>query len=360
MSEWKILVVEDKEAQFDMLKDQLDAKLDCIDFQVIWAQSLEEAVNSLESEDVDCGVIDLKVPSATGEKAQAANGIKIILSSVKNYGIPVVLFSGWPDEVGPALDELPLIQRLSKSDDGTHEKAVEWLLQNKNLIDATKAAKNKILEHSVDVFSKRILHLWDDPRVKALSVAELSGVFTRQMASHTSEQLGLEEPENHTWHPVETYIIPPLRAKKAHTGDIFEMDDGLWVVLSPQCDMATGKTHYILLAKCEEQSLEDWNKQVTGYKEPKSNTSQEKCRRFLSDSTNQAIEVSSHFLPPFLGRGPLLVRYGQTKSMERDEVEKCLDLRVASLSAPFISNLTQRFGAYISRPGQPNIGLDYL
>jgi hypothetical protein len=34
--------------------------------------------------------------------------------------------------------------------------------------------------------------------------------------------------------------------------------------------------------------------------------------------------------------------------------------RLASVAPPFLSNLTQRFAAYIARPGQPNIGVEHF
>src|SRR3546814_6683563 len=60
--------------------------------------------------------------------------------------------------------------------------------------------------------------------------------------------------------PVENWISPPLQPNRAHTGDVFDIDGVLWVVMSPPCDMANdGNISDVLLVRCDRDELGEWN-----------------------------------------------------------------------------------------------------
>src|SRR3546814_10079674 len=63
-----------------------------------------------------------------------------------------------------------------------------------------------------------------------------------------------------------------------------------------------------------------------------------------------------HFLPPLPDDPrPLMVQFASITTRPFAELQGILGERKASISSPFLANLTQRFGSYISRVGQPNI-----
>ncbi len=73
---------------------------------------------------------------------------------------------------------------------------------------------------------------------------------------------------------------------------------------------------------------------------------------------NQNLEPSRHFLPPLPSEeDPLLVHFSEVVTMPIAELNAVLENRVASIAPTFLSNIVQRFGAYISRTGQPNIDI---
>ncbi len=57
---------------------------------------------------------------------------------------------------------------------------------------------------------------------------------------------------------------------------------------------------------------------------------------------------------------PLMVQFTKLMTKPLAELNGSLGSRKASVSAPFLSNLTQRFGAYISRTGQPNLDVKHF
>jgi hypothetical protein len=76
-----------------------------------------------------------------------------------------------------------------------------------------------------------------------------------------------------------------------HTGDLLTLDDGVYVILSPQCDMVREYPEKVLLAKCKEVSSWDKVREVARKK-----------------YATQGHAIKSHFIPPCGGKGPWLVR----------------------------------------------------
>ncbi|MCP4621892.1 MAG: hypothetical protein GY844_36275 [Bradyrhizobium sp.] len=180
-------------------------------------------------------------------------------------------------------------------------------------------------------------------------------IVSRQYASHIAESLGIDSDETVRWHPFENYVQPALQESRPHTGDIFKLDDALWVVLTPQCDMATQKAPTVLLARCDPNpAIEEWKENIAGLRPDASNNKKRAAERFFSRLVNQA-EPALHFLPPLEGEQPLMVDFKCLRIIDLIELQTKLSERLASVATPFLGNLTQRFGAYISRIGQPNI-----
>jgi hypothetical protein len=184
-------------------------------------------------------------------------------------------------------------------------------------------------------------------------------MVTRQYLTHMADFLGLDDPDNVSWHPHENYVSPALLPDRAHTGDIFELDDECWVVLTPQCDMATGKIKNVVLAQCI-SGLDKWDEHIAELKNPgASNSAKSKAERFLRDHVNQNLEQKLHFLAPLPGDDkPVVVDFSKIATQPLAELNKRLDERIASIASPFLSNIIQRFGAYISRTGQPNLDIN--
>ena len=127
------------------------------------------------------------------------------------------------------------------------------------------------------------------------------------------------------------------------------------MVLTPPCDIAAGKVSSVILAHCDDQLPAGWEEKVGALTEALSRGEvPKKTREFFTGLVNQNTENSKHFLPPLDGR-PMMVNFKTLIAIQYEELMAIRDGRVATIAAPFLPNLTQRFGAYFSRVGQPNI-----
>ena len=360
MSKMYILAVDDEDNMISLVEDELNEWNESNNakdrfFGLVTAKNLEEAKERLRHRKIDCALIDLHLPVGNNtERPDPDNGNRLAADILRKTGIPVAIISGHPGEADPDLLRDSNVRAFAKADFGL-EDAVEWLAEQWELMDALRAVRQMLEQSTAEVFSRRI---WPNWQKMAKSMGHDSERFAtaiaRQYASHTAEFLGQDGDD---WHPFEAFIIPSYIDDRAHTGDIFSLDDGYWIVLTPQCDMATSKVPNVLLAKCSLE-VKGWEEKLKALKETTDIAQREKAARFFRSFVNQNLSPSEHFLPPVPGQSrPLLVQFGEIQTMPLDKLNGILDVRVAAVSPPFLSNLVQRFGAFISRTGQPNISV---
>lgn len=358
-----ILVVEDEERMIILTKDALEFwneanEADERCFEAIFAKSLEGAEREFFFRKIDCALIDLRLPlDDDAEDTDPDIGNSLATEVLLEKGIPVAIISGNTRDADPDLLSYRTVQVFEKADDG-HERAVDWLAGQWELMDALRAVRHRLEQSTGEVFARRIWPNWSQMADSIGHDSErLATAIARQYASHTAEFLGQDGDD---WHPFETFIVPSYIDDRAHTGDIFSLDDGYWIVLTPQCDMVTSKVPNVLLAKCSLE-VKGWEEKLNALRGATSNAQKEKAARFIRNYVNQNLSPSKHFLPPVPGQSrPLLVQFGEIQTMPLDKLNEILDARVAAVSAPFLSNLVQRFGAFISRTGQPNTNIDDL
>jgi len=250
---------------------------------------------------------------------------------------------------------------FDKGDLNAFSQALNWFADRWDMLEVLSAAREQMEKSGAEVFSERIWPRWASYRNLNTPDGELlKKIVTRQYASHVAELLGTDHPDNPSWHPVENYIYPNLIGSRPHTGDIFELDGKLWVLVTPQCDMATGTARTVLLVACERNSLADWDRHVAALTDVNvSRAAADQRDKFFRGLVNQSTP-SKHFLPPLEGEGPLMVNFKELMVVTADGLRDNLAQRRGSIAPVFLSNLIQRFGAYMSRPGQPNIEPAYF
>ena len=363
MSVKTILVVEDEDRMITLTNDALDgwndankAKGRCFKAEI--AKSPEGAARELYFRKIDCALVDLRLPpDECTERTDPGNGNRLAAALLRETGIPVAIISGHTGEADPDLLGESTVRAFEKADDG-YEQAVDWLAQQWELMDALRVVRQRLEQSTAEVFARRIWPNWSRMTDDMGHDGErLATAIARQYASHTAEFLGQDDDD---WHPSENFIVPSYIADRAHTGDIFALNDGYWIVLTPQCDMATGKVPNALLAKCS-LGVRGWEERLKTLGDGASNNKRKQAAKISHDLVNQNLSSSVHFLPPIPKEDkPLLVQFGKIQTMSLRELNQLLDARVASVSPPFLSNLVQRFGAFISRTGQPNINVENL
>lgn len=361
MSHLRILFVDDDNIQRERFQDAIsdwNAANAPKTFDPVILETSDAAAEALKHSRFDCALFDLKLEKG---EAHAPNltGNQLALEGLDEFGIPVGIISGFIEDVSEEVEARPLLRTFRKVP-GAFDEAVGWLGGLWDMMEVLAATRRRIRRSGAEIFARRVWPRWD--RFRELSAdgdAQIEAVVTRQYAGHIAELLGIDGVGNPDWHPVESYIHPALQDGRAHTGDIFRLDGDLWVVLSPPCDMAAD-VEDVLLAKCMPDLDPVWSNKVAQLRAAlAAGEVSANLRRYFSDLTNQNLEVSKHFLPPLDGH-PLRVDFKRLATRPLAELTAALGERVASISPVFLTNLTQRFGAYISRTGQPNIGVEHF
>lgn len=323
-------------------------------FELTILGDAETASRALSSATFDGALLDLKLPR--GGATAAVNGSELALETLGRIGIPVGILSGNPDDRDDALKNEPLAKSFVKKADVCDE-VVAWFGAQWPMMSALRNARQALHERGVEIFRRRIWPRWEKyGGLNALGVP-LDRIVTRQFASHIAELMGTDGTDNPDWHPLENYVNPALLDHRPHTGDIYRLDAELWVVLTPQCDMAMGNVGNVLLAKIREDAIADWDTQLAKLAADPTN---DKLARWFRKYVNQNVDPSGHFLAP-LDDKPLMVDFRALRMESMARLGELLNSdRIASVAPPFLGNLTQRFGAYMARPGQPNIGVTHF
>jgi len=304
----------------------------------------------------DGAIVDLRLPDENNEGSDAENGNDFAVSMVNARGIPVAVVSGHVVEISKELENLEHFRVFSKSNG--YGPVMDWLSDQWDLMTTLRKAREQIEVASAEVFSKRIWPQWKNtPALSQSSPDQRAKIVTRQFASHISDLLGLDIEQNPDWHPFENYVVPALTADRTHTGDLFELSGEIWIVLSPQCDMANASVPNVILAKCTKGDA-DW---ATHIEFLRNDPDRAKSLKIIKKYVDQDIPKSKHFLPPLPNEDePVLVDFSVVFTQPLEELNKSLDQRLGSVSAPFLSNLIQRYGAFVSRTGQPNIDISHF
>lgn len=363
MSEKHILFVDDKQTEQISFRHALEAWNKKNPYRIFvpdCAATVDEARAKLNRHRFDCALFDLKLPSGNGPPG---DGNELVKSGLEDFGIPVGVISGNVQDVDAGLRQVSMLEVFNKDEDEAYENAVAWLGGQWSMMEILAESRAEVRRSGAAMFPNRIWPNWANyEAVSGMNGAGLSRIVARQYAAQIAEHLGTEGAGG--WHPFEHYISPAMLNDRAQTGDIFRLDNELWVLLTPACDLATKKAPVLLLAHCRSNILDDndplhsWAQAVADLSATGLNKDQRKARdTYFRGLINQNLP-GKHFLPPLPNGTPMLVEFKQLKTMPRDEL--ALRDRVASIAPAFLSNVVQRFGAYISRTGQPNIDFKHF
>ncbi len=360
MGERHILFVEDDPGIIDLMEmavGRWNAEKPDRVFRLEICETADDARGRLERVRYDFALFDLRLPDKAKGKSTEPRGNELAVTALDTCGIPVAIMSGNPNDLDQRLRKSKMVKVFNKGDKSAYNEAVGWFGSFWEMAGVVAAARKRIRKASAEIFAGRLWPHWKDFTGLDLESGEgtsLTDIVTRQYAGHVAEMLGNDGPDAVKWHPFETYVMPSLWDHRAHTGDIFEFGEDLWVVLTPACDMANGNVSRVLLARCL-RGEQDWKGQIAKLSV---DATAEKASKYFRKLTNQQQPpgISKHFLSPLPGTiEPLLVDFADIDTRPFSELAASLANRKASLSAPFLQNLTQRFGTYASRVGQPDI-----
>ncbi|MER9018151.1 hypothetical protein [Mesorhizobium sp. M0898] len=356
----RLLFVEDDKAQLSLFEDAIKEWNEAhpeVSFELMVATTYEEGLAQLSRLRLDAALLDLRLKGGEDKLA----GSRLADLCVLQYGIPAAIISGHPADFDRKAEGHEMLAVFDKGDADAYDKAIKWFADLSPMIEVLDGTRRNIQARGASVFYGRVWPRWNSYEALAgIGAKQLVGIVSRQYASHIADILGIDSEDSVKWHPFENYIQPALQEIRPHTGDVFRFEDGLWIVLTPQCDMATQKTDPILLAYCDTEALlEDWKQHAASLKPASSKSKRDGAEKYFRKLVNQ-FEPAQHFLPPLEDGKPLVVQFKKLRTIPLADLQKSLAKRIASVASPFLSNLTQRFGSYVSRIGQPNIDISHF
>lgn len=356
--EFQLLFLEDIEQEQERFFENIEEfnKQSDIIFRHTAARTASEAIRFLDIHRFDCAILDLRVPSDGAEETHEDQGNKTLQEVVSRYALPVIVHSAFSGDLDDNFLNLPL-EVIDKEAD-SHQKALKWLADHAPLMAAIRESRMRIQVETASIFFKAIWPRWEKEAGSTLAGEALHDVISRQIVSYISEKLSLPGSGLDGHHLHEFYFVPPLREERLYTGDLINHEGNVYVIVTPQCNIARTDPDHFLLAKCKDIS-EEWTdcrrKIADNDGQPNS-----KVKGKVQNWATQNVDISEHFLPPCDNRGPWLVDFKTVISVPKADAENLTANRFASITPQFISNLIQRWASYMGRVGQPDLNRSEL
>lgn len=314
-----------------------------LEFTPIICGTPDEAKQTVISHAIHCVITDLHLNGIT-----AQGGREVIDQTRKFAGAPIAIMSGYTQDYDEENQDYAPIKIFEKTSDN-YAEVIKWINSLSSMIRVSSMTQQRIQEITAGLFHKSLWKNWIDGELQQ----KLIDAKTRHLLTQISEEMISGSFASTLW-PEEYYVRPSLRSRIL-TGDLIKINDSVYVVVSPPCDLANTDTpESIILSLCE-STLKTYADEIIG-KENNDKT-REKMRRYLNQ---EKMPPSSHFLPKYKDIGPWFASFKKLRCITRDELtsigaENFLGWRIASISPLFVPNLTHRFSSYLGRPGQPDI-----
>lgn len=351
----EILVVEDSnsviETYQEMVKahnrhnNTLNVKIDVVD-------NLQDAFNTLDSlkKTYDGAVIDLDLNHSNGADQSGKQVIKFIKDNLR---LPIFVISGTTNNLsGDELEENDLYKVVSRDDN--FDFIEEFMKIHATGITDILNRTGKIEEFINTIYWKHLstsLLPWIEDNVREDKDKKQS--LIRYCIMHLQEYLDMstdKEDSFSEYFPAEFFITGPIKPN-LFTGDIIERDSKFFVVITPACDLGNCKAEKVLcleinaLSKIEEK----FNK------EEMSKSDKNIIRKYLSNKNDRY-----HFVPSLYFKGKTyeagILDFQNQISIDFEELNNNSSAkRIATISQPFLKDLTARYARYYSRQGAPNI-----
>jgi CheY-like chemotaxis protein len=338
--------------------------------QVKTLNDFGDALDELEVHRFDLLILDVRLgPHSITPDEEA--GITTLQAIRQRRFIPVVFYTGLPHLVRHLVT--PLVQVVEKTAE------LPRLLDSLSSIFATRLpAVNRALIRHLETIQRD--YMWDfvanhweqfgdtsDHTSLAYLLARrlatsLSGSGIQQLAQELGDSIGTAVAEGQM-HPMQYYVIPPVEPAPL-AGDVYQGQigehSGLWVLLTPSCDLVTGreKADLVLLARClpltEQVEYQQWR---DGLPAP-SNTRIRQLQALLRNNRQDNQSERFFFLPGALSLPDLVVDFQHLVTLQRDHMGGLE--RLASLDSPFAEALLARFTRYFGRLGTPDLDVTVL
>ncbi|UPK52838.1 response regulator (plasmid) [Bacillus sp. H8-1] len=350
----KLLIVEDDHTQIEMYKDNIELynyKMQQ-SIEPVCIDNLEEGLQALQNPDYDAAIVDLKL--SPGD--QDGKGNQIISKIKSSLRIPMVIISGYPQDLDPEYKSSnnPFI-KVHRKDDNFNEILDNIVAIYKTGITNILGRKGHIEEYLSNIFWNHISSTIDFWKEQVVSEENIEKVLLRYTLSHLQEHLELSDTQDgfEEYLPIEMYVSPPIK-KNAFTGDIirYTEDGSYWIILNPSCDMAQTKAKDVTIArieKVENDYILNLKRSIQKSTEEGALSKQIELENLLKNSGS----LKYHFLPSCSCFEGGFINFQKVQSVRYKSLNVKYS-RVASVTDRFAKDIIARFSSYYSRQGQPD------
>jgi CheY-like chemotaxis protein len=333
-----ILLVEDQQDNINAWNDRAathnaDAEAHGFAVQTVTARSVAEAQHVLQTQKPDAVVVDLRLQTE-GQMEPNDHGNALVRYALGSHPVAIAIYSGQRQEA--EVGDVPQVEVFDRGDG--LDPVFSWLARQYKMLLQLRTTRDAVERETARVFFRSIWPRWKNWAKD--NGADIGGMLARHVVAHVHD--ALLDADGGNAHPEETYFMPAIK-ERLDTGDLVKYEDGLWIVVTPRCDLAQeGKVETVLIARCADVSKR-WNEK------PK-----EQPRIAQHDGSHKL-----HFLPPMLDHdgnqlGPWFVQFNDLRAIPVAQIKELLTAnRWASLAPQFVPSLVERFGAYFSRIGTP-------
>ncbi len=363
MDEIRLLILDDDEdviQSFEETIKRINRDQDNnLKYKSYIAKNLNEAREIIKYNKLDTAIIDLNLNNGDGTDPDNSDGNKAIKELMKNFRMPIFVVSGELAKLDDSLKDNKLIKQKSRDDfaaENGFETVIPPVFSSKSI---HYFARDGFLEQKINKFYwehlSQTIKAWED--VEAEYPDEIEKILSRHTLSCLNEELYVNGNIGSfdKYHPGEMYIIPPIK-QHCHTGDIFEKENELFIILNPACDIVnSGNLDYFILVKVVEfDSLKILIEKINPQADPAGSfydrLNQGGKSRYDDCKANKKDRF--HYLPKFDIFDDKLIDFQQVSTKEKEEINH--DDVKASISSPFLKDIIARFSAYYARQGQPN------
>lgn len=348
-----ILIVEDNGDLYESYSDACeDLNNNEIRFELHREVTAEGAKMALLSNNFDGAIIDLNLDE---EPVGTASGNFVLQEILGQHRFPVLVVSGNLGNLDEDIrqESSSFLKFYNRDEKPDVELFQELLSIYETGITNILGGRGEIEKRIGEVFWK---HLAEDFSVWSSDSDNSEKTLLRYTLSHLSEYLDIPDGEHQFYHEAELYIKPPIREHIA-TGDIIEINEENFIVLSPACDIAVRNVENnipsinaktIVLVPLIQILRADFL--AHGIILEADNGSK---REKALDEIIKGKREKYFFLPEY---GSLPATVADFQNIESCTMAEYTDgLRKATVAGVFLKEIQSRFSSYLARPGQPDL-----
>lgn len=312
-------------------------------------QALELLKNS--DNNFDGAIIDLDLKNSGGSDN---SGNDVIKEVKENLRFPVFVISGTSHNLDSSLKEESTFFKVRDRD--ADFDFIEEIVSIYNTgITKILNRKGTIEKYINDIFWNHMsnsMNLWINDTSR--TPAEKENSLLRYTILHMQEYIdeALEK-----YHPSEFYITKPIK-KNLFTGDIINLKDSKYVVLTPSCDIVLRENgvrsaQFILFCKIKRLDSVVKNYDKLSSKTVTKNDDRKRLVGFFQNNNQRY-----HFVPKVDSIEAGLIDFQDKLTLNNHEVCGLIENnnieRIATVSQPFLKDIISRYSNYYARQGSPD------